>query len=70
MVLIHKFFKIHSLVSVSSSLLVATASVFLVAKVLYMPVTLEKAVLAFFSIEKRLNPSQHFKRTTLSRERE
>lgn len=69
MVYIHKFLKIHSLKSISSSLhLIAASSVFLAAKVLYAPVTLEKAVYALFSIEKRLNP--HISRIMLSKERE
>jgi hypothetical protein len=69
MVLIHKFFKNQTLNSVTSLLLVATTSVFIAAKVLYVPLTLEKVVQAFFHIEKRLNPSQ-LKRTVLSKERE
>ena len=71
MVLIHKYFKLHSLKSVSSSnqLLIAASCVFLVSKVLYMPISLEKAVEAFFSIEKRLNNKQ-LMRATLSKERE
>ena len=70
MVLIHKFFKIHSLNSVSSHLLlISTSCVFLVSKVLYVPLTLEKVVQAFFSVEKRLNPS-HLMRATLSKDRE
>jgi hypothetical protein len=56
MVLIHKFFKAHSLTSFTSSLLPVSAScVFLAAKVLYVPLTLDKVVLAFFKLEKRLN---------------
>jgi hypothetical protein len=69
MILIHKFFKIHSLKSVTSNLLIAASCVFLTAKILYMPVILEKVVQAFFTIEKRLNPSVMM-RATLSKERE
>ena len=69
MVIIHKYFKIHSLQSVSSHLLMSASCVFLVAKVLYMPLTLEKVIQAFFSIEKRLNPT-HLMRATLSKDRE
>lgn len=70
MVIIHKFIKQHSLVKLSSPVLfIATSSVFISAKVLYMPVTLEKAVQALFHIEKRRNPSMMMK-ASLSRERE
>jgi len=59
----------HSLNLFTSSLpLIAASSVFLAAKVLYVPVSLEITVNAFFSIEKRLNPS--LSRTTLSKDRE
>ncbi len=36
----------------------AAACVFVAAKVRYTPVTLKKAVQAFFELEKRRNPSQ------------
>lgn len=70
MVIIHKFIKQQSLVKLSSPhLFIATASVFIAAKVLYMPVTLEKAVQALFHIEKLRNPTSMMK-ATLSKDRE
>lgn len=72
MVINHKYFKIQSLVklsSPSSRLFIAASSVFIAAKVLYMPVSLEKAVQALFHIEKRLNPASMMK-ATLSKDRE
>jgi hypothetical protein len=70
MVINHKYFKHQSLVKLSSPLLfIAATSVFIAAKVLYMPVTLEKAVQALFSIEKRRNPTSMMK-ATLSKDRE
>jgi hypothetical protein len=58
MVIIHKYFKKYSLVNVSSTLLfIAASSVLISAKVLYMPVTLEKTIQALFHIEKRRNPT-------------
>lgn len=70
MLIIHKYFKLHSFVNVSSNLLfISTSSVFIAAKVLYMPVTLEKVIQALFSIEKRRNPTQ-LMRATLSKDRE
>jgi hypothetical protein len=70
MVIIHKYFKLKSLVNLSSPhLFIATSSVFISAKVLYMPVTLEKAVQALFHIEKRQNPASMMK-ATLTKDRE
>lgn len=55
MLLIHKLFKKHSLHSLTSKLLVvATACVFLVCKVRYMPICLETAATAMFIVEKKL----------------
>ena len=55
MLLIHKLFKKHSLHSLASKLLVvATACVFLVCKVRYMPILLETAAKAMFIVEKKL----------------
>lgn len=66
----HKYFKLTSLVKLSSSLLfIAAASVFISAKVLYMPVTLEKTVQALFHIEKSRNKTSMM-RATLSKDRE
>ena len=66
----HKYFKLCSLVKLSYPLLfIAASSVFISAKVLYMPVTLEKTVQALFHIEKRRNPTV-MKSTSLSKDRE
>lgn len=71
MILIHKYFKLHTLVSFSFSnyLFVSSSCVFISAKVNYSPVSLEMIVQAIFTIEKRLNPSQMM-RTSLSKDRE
>jgi hypothetical protein len=70
MLIIHKYFKFHSFVNVSSNLLfISTSSVFIAAKVLYMPVTLEKVIQALFNIEKRRNPAT-LMRATLTKDRE
>lgn len=70
MVINHKYFKLTSLLNLSSPLLfIAASSVFITAKLLYVPVTLEKTVQALFSIEKRRNPTTMAK-VTLSRDRE
>ena len=51
MLLIHKLFKKHSLQSLASKLLVvAAASVFLVCKVRYTPVHLDKVAQAMFFV--------------------
>lgn len=71
MVLIHKFFKTHSLNSISSKLLLASSCVFLVAKVLYVPVSLGKIVQEFFNLEKRhIQGATGHAPASLSRERE
>jgi len=70
MVIIHKYFKLNSLVNLSSPILfIATSSVFISAKVLYMPVYLKDAVQALFHIEKRQNPTSMMK-ATLTKDRE
>ena len=53
----HKYLKLVSLLKLSSALLfVAASGLFIAAKLLYVPVTLEKLVQALFTIEKRRNP--------------
>lgn len=69
MIFLHKFFKLNSLLKIDSPYIIAASCVFLAAKVRYMPITLNKAVEAFFEIEKRRNPSQ-LNRTILSEERQ
>lgn len=70
MVIIHKFFRRRSLVNLSSPLLfIATSCVFISAKILYMPVTLEKTVHALFAIEKQRNKAAMMN-TSLSKDRE
>ena len=55
MVLIHKLLTKHSLLSLLPRLLVvATACVFLAAKVRYMPFTLEDAAKAYFMLQLKL----------------
>lgn len=65
----HKYFKLTSLRNVSSLLFLAASSVFITAKLLYAPVTLETTVKALFTIEKRRNPLT-MARVTLSPDRE
>jgi hypothetical protein len=69
MVFIHKYFKVTSLLKITSLLYIAASSVFISAKLLYVPVTLEKTVIALFNIEKRRNPTTMAK-VTLSKDRE
>lgn len=53
MIYIHKFFKINSLLRVSSPNLIAASCVFLAAKVRYVPISLKSAAHAFFKLEIR-----------------
>lgn len=70
MVIIHKYFKIQSFNQLSfQPLFIATSSVFISAKILYMPFTLERAVQALFHIEKKRSPSTMGK-VTLTKDRE
>jgi len=66
----HKYFKLVSLLNLSSPLLfVAASSFFIAAKLLYVPVTLEKLVHALFTVEKRRDP-QTMSKVTLTKDRE
>ena len=63
MVYIHKYFKIKSLFNVQFSQLqfVAASCVFLAAKVLYTPFSLDKAAEVFFLLERRRSTQFHAK---------
>lgn len=62
MLFLHKFFKRNSLINTHPSFpsctpyVIATACVFLSAKVCYLPITLKSVAHAYFDIEKRKYP--------------